>query len=438
MSRRDGMVLYFGLAATAAILFTAFPGIDLWSSGWFYDGGFVAANDPVLHFIYRAVYRVTDALSIGLILLLIAVLALRRKILGLDRAAIVFLMVALAVGPGIVVNSVLKDHWGRARPSQVEMFGGGKQFTPALEASDQCERNCSFPSGHPSVGFYVMSFGLLLAGWRRRVVMAGGLAAGALLGLMRMAQGAHFLSDVVFAGLIVFGVSWLSHYLIVERGGLGATPGWRRIFWIGAICAIVAVLSFLLYDRAEAMWMRGVDPGIRDVFDFITQFGLGKGWLIGSGVAAIVLFLWARFGAAEPLKVRLNRNAARAAFIFASVAASGLLVDLIKVIVGRARPKLLFRDQLYGFTWHGGAGADYWSFPSGHCATAAAMATTLTLLWPRWWPIYWLGALLIFASRLVITAHYPSDVIGGAFIGVATVWAIRAGFERARLPLSAP
>jgi len=120
------------------------------------------------------------------------------------------------------------------------------------------------------------------------------------------------------------------------------------------------------------------------------------------------------------------------AFLFAVVAASGLAVDLLKVVFGRTRPKLLFADGLYDFTWLG-LRADHWSFPSGHAATAAAVMAALWCLWPRPILLYGLLAGLVALSRIVTGAHYLSDTVMGALIGVLTarylaVWFARGGF----------
>jgi lipid A 4'-phosphatase len=430
-----GVTIYLALAVLAAAVFTLFPGIDLWSSGWFYDGGFRFADEPLARFVFRAVYRISEALSILLPLALIAAAIRRRAVLGLDTRAAVYLIAALAIGPGIVVNTALKDHWGRARPSQIVEFGGAKHFTPALEPSDQCERNCSFPSGHAAIGFYFAAFAFLIPGRRaRRSVLGGAIAAGLLIGLARMAQGGHFLSDVAFAGLIVIGIAGVLHWLIVRRGGIAATEGATRIALIGAVCLVAGALCFAYYDRPVALAMWNVDPRIHDAFEFITQFGLAKGWLIGAAVAFAAFMGAARYRGGE--RAALWRvNAWRAAFLFLGVALSGIAVDLLKLVFGRARPKLLFRDGEYGFTWHG-SGADLWSFPSGHAATAAALAMALSLIWPRYWLTYWLAATLIFASRIIIDAHYLSDIIAGTYLAAAIVLALHAGFARLRLPPS--
>jgi lipid A 4'-phosphatase len=426
VTRHRGAAIYGALVALAAVLFTAFPPLDPWAAGWFYRDGFFLAGDPFLHFIFRAVYWITDALAILLPLALIAVLVRGRPIFGLDRLAAIFLIAALAVGPGLVVNSALKDHWGRARPSQVVEFGGAKQFTPALEPSDQCDRNCSFPAGHPAIGFYFLSFALLIPAARpRRIVFGAAILAGSLLGLMRMAQGGHFLSDVVFSGLIVFGVSWLLHDLIVRRGGIAALSGWRRLIAIGAVCLAIGAASYFFYDRPVAIWAHGFNPRAQRVALFITQFGYSRGYLIVSGALAVLFFFMAG---------RWRPWAWRAVFIFANVAVSGIAVDIVKWIVSRARPTMLFHEGLYGFTWFSGK-SDFWSFPSGHAQTATALALSLGTIWPRLWPVWWLAAAAVIASRVVLGAHYLSDLLAGFYFAFAIWWWLRHRFARWRLLL---
>jgi lipid A 4'-phosphatase len=59
----------------------------------------------------------------------------------------------------LLANTLLKDHWGRARPTQIEAFGGLQRFTPAPLPAAECERNCAFVSGHAALGFSLVAFG---------------------------------------------------------------------------------------------------------------------------------------------------------------------------------------------------------------------------------------------------------------------------------------
>ncbi len=124
------------------------------------------------------------------------------------RMPLAFVVLAGALGPGLVVNSGFKDNWQRARPYQVQNFGGPQHFTRAAVITDQCNNNCSFVSGHVACGIFLAS--LLLVDRKRRVIWAvAGVMAGLTIGFARMADGAHWLSDVLWAGPITLVTSWL-------------------------------------------------------------------------------------------------------------------------------------------------------------------------------------------------------------------------------------
>jgi lipid A 4'-phosphatase len=147
------------------------------------------------------------------VLLLIAITAglwRRRPVLGLSTRAWLFLLLGLILLPGMLTNTV-KSLWGRARPFQTVGLGGKAQFTPAFERSDECRVNCSFFSGDAAFGFYLHAFGYVAATRRkRRRRFWAGLGFGSLAGLNRIIMGAHFLSDVFFAGiLMLFGCGLL-------------------------------------------------------------------------------------------------------------------------------------------------------------------------------------------------------------------------------------
>ena len=124
------------------------------------------------------------------------------------RLPLAFIVLAGALGPGLLVNSGFKDNWQRARPYQVQPFGGTQQFTRAAVMTDQCNNNCSFVSGHVACGFFLAS--LMLVHRRRAVAWAlTGCTAGLAIGFSRMADRAHWLSDVLWAGPITLLSSWL-------------------------------------------------------------------------------------------------------------------------------------------------------------------------------------------------------------------------------------
>ena len=130
------------------------------------------------------------------------------------RLPLAFLALAGVLGPGIVVNHVFKDNWQRARPYQVEQFGGPQQFTRAAVITDQCDSNCSFVSGHVACGFFFAS--LMLIQRRRKVAWAfAGVTSGLVIGFARMADVAHWLSDVLWACPITLLCSWIVWKLLL-------------------------------------------------------------------------------------------------------------------------------------------------------------------------------------------------------------------------------
>ena len=200
------------VGALAGILFFAFPQIDMETSGYFYRGGGVFAgkgggifaggppqtiSDFARLFFYFSFIGVCVLNVVGLI----ASLVLKRDVLGLGFVKWLFLGMCLAIGPGLVGNAILKDHWGRARPVHLAEFGGSKTYSLPLVPSDQCRRNCSFVAGEASMmyaAFFAAAF--LFPGLGRKLIAAG-VAFGLFSGFVRISQGAHFLSDVIFAGV---------------------------------------------------------------------------------------------------------------------------------------------------------------------------------------------------------------------------------------------
>lgn len=219
---RSYFLIFLALSALLGALFFFLPVIDLWAAARFYNpgSGFTISNPSsgkTLPFLPWAV-----AFFITGCWLIIAVNVVRshyldRKlpILASNRV-VLFLLFTLGIGPGLLVNTILKDHCGRARPFQVREFGGKRKFTPAFVISDQCKTNCSFVSGDASLGYFGLAF-FFVTRRRRMLVASAATLAGTTIGLVRMAQGAHFLSDVIFSGVFTFLAGWLLYFLLLHR-----------------------------------------------------------------------------------------------------------------------------------------------------------------------------------------------------------------------------
>ncbi len=199
------------------------------------------------------------------------------------------------------------------------------------------------------------------------------------------------------------------------------------LVWAGWVC----LLSMHAVDPALSQAARALPEGVHAVFRVITVAGLGKWYLVPLGLGAAGLVA-ASFivGKDEPARrCRYRQWAWILIFAFLAVLLSGLVVDVIKVAAGRARPKLLDLVGFYGFL-PVNFRADYQSFPSGHAATAASVALVVCYLRPglRW--LAWAYALPIIASRVVINAHFLGDIVGGGAISLFVTWALREWFAR--------
>ncbi len=190
------------VAATA--LFFALPGMDIDIARLFFAPHVGFDSRALVYEVPRYAMQVLyGGALLAAVIASVRYFVTRRSWLGLSGAKWMFVALALMIGPGLVANVLLKDQSGRARPRQVEMFGGDKVFTPPLVPAQQCRRNCSFVSGEASSMFALLfALALVMRTWFVRLVWTG-IAIGALAGLIRMAQGAHFLSDIVFAGVFM-------------------------------------------------------------------------------------------------------------------------------------------------------------------------------------------------------------------------------------------
>ncbi|WP_370978701.1 phosphatase PAP2 family protein [Agaribacterium sp. ZY112] len=194
------------------IFFLVFPNLDIDISAYFYDNGFYW-NDNLL---IRAIYWFFAKIHALILLVLIALcIYYAKKHRRNDKLAAVFLLSSLILGPGILVNLVLKDNsLGRPRPVHVQEFGGDANYSKPLYYSGECKRNCSFVSGHASIGFYLMALYWIN---RKKRWLIGGIALGLAIGLTRIMQGGHFFSDVILAGWAVYFVCVGLDKLILNR-----------------------------------------------------------------------------------------------------------------------------------------------------------------------------------------------------------------------------
>jgi len=199
-----GIISFFGIdIKIQSLLFNNIS--DPWSYG----------NFPLWILFYK--YGQKIAVIIGVLSLVIFLLSLFIKKMNPARNKALFLILVIIVAPGIIVQT-LKVTWGRPRPCEIINYGGTLEFKTPFEPNFALAGNTntgnSFPSGHAAVGFYTLALYFV---FKKRWILVLTILYGTLMGFARMAQGAHFLSDIVSSFFIVYIGIELFEFLIIKK-----------------------------------------------------------------------------------------------------------------------------------------------------------------------------------------------------------------------------
>jgi membrane-associated phospholipid phosphatase len=213
--------------------------------------------------------------------------------------------------------------------------------------------------------------------------------------------------------------------------GARLLPAARLALGLLAAAALIGGAMLVLDGWALGQQKR-MPIWVINLFNEITDYGRSGWFLWPSGILIIVLAVLA---ATTQRLARLTVVSliVRLEFIFVAIALPGLVVTVVKRLIGRVRPSIVGPFAYVPFSWR----PDYASMPSGHATTAFAVAVALGALWPRARPLLWLYAIVIAASRVIIAAHYPSDVIAGACVGGFAALIVRNYFAARRLGFAA-
>ena len=206
-----GSSILYAVVATASLLLALvpamFPQIDLAVSGYFLQADTPWRPTKWLWVELINEYTPTVFRTLAVASLVLWLLVRRSTNYHHWALPVAFFGLTLLMGPGIVANG-LKDVTLRARPFHVTEFGGDKQFSTALQISNQCTDNCAFVSGHAADGFFFVSL-MLLARRRHALWIAFGIASGLVIGFARISVGAHWLSDVLWAWPVTMACGWI-------------------------------------------------------------------------------------------------------------------------------------------------------------------------------------------------------------------------------------
>jgi lipid A 4'-phosphatase len=208
-----------GLAS--ALAFHLDPKLDLAISRLFYvsDHHFIGSSSAVFsdaRLLFNILFYAVCAFTV---IGVVVSHSLGRGWLKISLSKWLYLAVCILVGPLTITNLGFKDHWGRARPLSIVEFGGAKSFSPPLMESRQCQKNCSFVSGEASSIYIACFAAAFVFPSMSEFWILSGIVLGSAAGFVRMVQGAHFFSDVIFAGVLMALVAATLKLLFSELTG---------------------------------------------------------------------------------------------------------------------------------------------------------------------------------------------------------------------------
>lgn len=203
---------------------------------------------------------------------------------------------------------------------------------------------------------------------------------------------------------------------------------WHRLGWGALVTACLVALGIAWFDEPLFVMMRNLDCRLWGFFDAVFD---GKVWIVASFIVLIVLCVKKQIKSKEFLKeCKTNFNlktcagdlfaqvkTSHAFLIFCSVFSAGVIVKLLKIFIGRARPVFFEALDMVGF-YPPSLDWAFNSMPSGHTTISFAGLVMIGMLAPKYKPLTWGLAVIIGVSRIAVGAHWPSDVLLGAFIGM--------------------
>lgn len=216
-------------------------------------------------------------------------------------------------------------------------------------------------------------------------------------------------------------------------------PAWSwtaaRLATVSTAAVLALLLCMILIDASVANFARTLPQSVHWFFDAITGFGKSGWFLWPLGLLFLLLACLPRERLTPFAQRVLAATMVRAGFLFLAIGLPGLFVSIVKRLVGRARPFVTGGADPFVFDpskWT----AAYASFPSGHSTTVFSVLVAFGALWPRARWALWTYALLIAVSRIVVSAHYPSDVLAGAVVGTVGALMVRRYFALRHLGFS--
>lgn len=216
---RNWLLASVAVGVLVGVLFAAFPFWDLEIAGLFFDptaAKFPLSIDYSANIIRRIANWIPFLLLAPAVFVLLRKLALPSSKMAMAPSVVVFLVGSFLLGPGLTSNLLLKENWGRPRPNFVQQFAGSETFQPWWHPSSACKRNCSFVSGEASQAFWTVAPASLTPPQIRPFALGGAVLFGTAVGAMRVVFGRHFVTDIVFAGVITVAIVMALYRLLLD------------------------------------------------------------------------------------------------------------------------------------------------------------------------------------------------------------------------------
>ena len=207
----ENLFFLFALALfILAIFLTVGSAFDLFFSSLFYKGDnqFLLQSFYTITLFFRKIVLPTILVYVLFLPLISKIIPIKKLFFGYSFVFkdIIYIWSNALVSLVVVINLIFKTFWGRARPGDVLQLGGEGSFSPWYQISDACSSNCSFVSGDAAVGFSLVVLYFIT---KNSYYLYSSIVFGFLLGIIRIAEGGHFLSDIIFSGIIVFLITYV-------------------------------------------------------------------------------------------------------------------------------------------------------------------------------------------------------------------------------------
>lgn len=220
--------------------------------------------------------------------------------------------------------------------------------------------------------------------------------------------------------------------LLRSPRGVIAFPGTAQLLTGTLVAVVVLIAAMFVLDAWSVTHARRLPAELIVAAQRFTDLGKSGWFLWPTGILVLALV-----AINSPDLPRFSRGvvaafAVRLGFVFIAIGLPSLFAMIVKNAIGRARPFVVAGPDVWAyvpFTWH----ARYASFPSGHSTTAFAALVAIGAIFPQARALMWIYAVMIALSRVIITAHHPSDVIAGTIVGAGGAYLVRNWFAARRL-----